>query len=249
MPGRIGRSETFVRPERSVADLRRWVTGIFAALILQTFAAACDYPFGPDEGEVLPTLTRISFADLGNTLNDGGVLWLMGLPSDTSFRLLRKQRVPVQLSSSSGDHEEFGLYRLDCPGREGGYIFRCFRFSISFAEEYDMAEIERRVAAIGGRFYIRSSSLASIVVFDPDAVMRHARDAGSWPGVWYSWFAGIGCIDLCPPIFNELTLPVRVDHGPPIPGDGILQVSPGDTLRYTYTQPTGQTLEATLRVP
>lgn len=250
MSGCIAKRGPFGRPGRKVAGLRQWITWVSAALMLQVFALACDYPFGPDEGDVLPTLWQISFSDLGNTFIDGGVLWLMGSPSDTSFRLLRKQRVPVQLSSSSGDREDLGLYRLDCPGRAGGYIFRCFRFNISFTEEYDMAEIERRVAAIGGRFAIRSSSFASIVIFDPDAVNRHARDAGSWPGVWYSWFAGIGCHPAgCPTQYNHLTLPVRVDHGPPVPGDGTLQVSPGDTLRYTYTQPTGQTLEVTLRVP
>lgn len=250
MPGRIGRSGTFgwLRAEK----LQRWVSLVCAAIILHTFAAACEYPFGPDEGDVLPEMTRINFGDLGTYLSDGGIVWLRGVPRDTSFRLQRNQRVPVRLSATSGDQEEVGLYRLDCPAREGGYTYRCFEFSIFYAEGHDMAEIEKRVAAIGGRFQIRSSRFASIVLFDdPDEVMRRAREAGSWPGVASPWFSPVGCHPAgCPTQFNVLSLPVRVDHGPPIPGDGILQVSPGDTLRYTYTQPTGQTLEATtIRVP
>lgn len=252
MPGRIGRHGTDCRTGRTTASVRRWTTGVSVALLLQGFTAACEYPFGPDDGDVLPELTRIGFDDLGTFLSDGGIVWLRGVPSDTSFRLQRNQRVPVRLSASSGDQEEVGLYRLDCPARDGGYVYRCFEFSITYAEVYDIAEIERRVAAIGGRFQIRSRSFASIVLFDdPDKVMRLAREAGSWPGVAFPWFSAVGCLPTgCSTQFNFLSLPVRVDHGSPIPGDGILQVSPGDTLRFTYTQPTGQTLEATtIRVP
>src|SRR5690606_28489804 len=42
MPGRIGRSGTFgwLRAEK----LQRWVSLVCAAIILHTFAAACEYP-------------------------------------------------------------------------------------------------------------------------------------------------------------------------------------------------------------
>lgn len=254
MPGCIGRPGVVIRPERKAAGLRRWITGVSTVLALQGFAAACDYPFGPDGGEVLPTLAGIGLADLGrggigNIGNDSGIVWLWGTPSDTSFRLQRNQRVPARLVSSSGDEEQVGLYRLECPAREGGYVFSCFNFLILFAEGYDMAEIERRVAAIGGRFALRTSSFASIVIFEPDATMRRAREAGSWPGVAYPWFPTRACDPFgCSSLAHELTLPVRLDYGPPIPGDGTLQVTPGDTIHYSYTQPTGQTLEASLHV-
>lgn len=254
MFGRIGKRGTFVRPGRRIAGLRGWITGVSTVLVLQGFAAACDYPFGPDGGEVLPPLAGISIADLGshgigNIGDHAKTVWLGGTPSDTSFRLERNQRVPARLSSSSGDEEQVGLYRLECPAREGSYVFPCFTFLIMFAEGYDMAEIERRVAAIGGRFGSLSSNFASIVIFEPDA-MRRAREAGSWPGVAYPWFSTRSCDPfLCSSLAHVLTLPVRLDYGPPIPGDGTLQVVPGDTVYYRYTQPTGQILEASLHVP
>jgi hypothetical protein len=58
------------------------------------------------------------FDDLTTVLRQDGLLEISALPADTSFRLAHGQRVPVELSTSSGDIESVDLYRFLCPARE-----------------------------------------------------------------------------------------------------------------------------------
>lgn len=221
------------------------VTGVVLAS-----GIACKYPFAPDEGDVRPELELLVFSNLGTNLNDGGVLFINGLVADTSFRLQRGQRVPIEVHSTSGDVENLGLYRRVCPARDRAQGYTCFSFIVSFAGPYDLDDIRARAAAMGGRLSVMSTSLVSVTLFDPEKVMSGAREAESWPGVAYTWTSVPGCIGIGQCVSRStLYLPVPVDHAPPIQGDGILQVQPKDTVFFRYTQPDGSQLEGMVGVP
>lgn len=197
---------------------------------------------------VTPELRAVSFDDLGTSLRDGGVLILYGAPSDATFTLDSHQRVALEVTVSSGDRESAGLYNMFCPRRERlpGH-FQCFRLDVAMREGHDAAEIAGHLSAAGGRFIFISAMrwFAAVVFFSPDDPLGRAKRARSWPGVAYTALPFLACVAAsCP----SLTVPVPVDTGPAVPGDGIVQVSPGDTVSVTYRQPGGGLLQMRLPV-
>ncbi len=189
-------------------------------------------------------------------LRPGGILDIRALPADTTFRLRTGQRVLVEVGVSSGDRESVGLDRRLCPARERRWRSRyeCFKFVIYMKEGFHAADLAEQVGAIGGRFNLISVSgrLAGVTVFSPDNVVGHAWRARSWPGVQVSELSHPSCHFFAPPWClspSWLSRPVPVDTGAPVPGDGIIQVQPGDTVTMTYRQPDGRVLEARVGVP
>lgn len=214
------------------------ITSLIAGAVIAT-SVACEYPFGPDEGEVRPQLDTLLLGRPGSSLDDGGILFIDAVVVDTSFRLQPRQRVPVEVVSTSGDVEDIGLYRMLCPAREITVGYTCFTFNVTFAGPYDLDDIRTRVESLGGRVDAVGSRLVSIVLFDPGKVLSTARAAESWPGVAYTWtsvpacmIGVLACVDR-----SRLQVPVPVDHAPPVPGDGILQVQAMDTVFVRYAQP------------
>jgi hypothetical protein len=100
-------------------------------------AAACSDPVGPP-ALLVPELELLRFDDLTSRISvsgGGGILRINAFPVDTSFRLMPGQRVPVELTASSGDRESVGLYRRWCPARERSYApFSCFDFHLGMEE-------------------------------------------------------------------------------------------------------------------
>jgi hypothetical protein len=219
------------------------------ALVLAA-SVGCTDPFGPDRLVSLrPEMRRLSFDDLATGLRDGGILYVYGTPSDSTFSLEPGQRVPLEIAVSSGDRDSVGLYNILCPHRERlpGHI-PCFDLSLVMHEGHDPTEFAGELSAAGGRFVLISATrwFAAVVFFSPDDPIGRAKRARSWPGVAFTELMVSTCIVAsCP----SLTVPVPIDVGLAVPGDGIVQVRPGDTLSVTYRQPRGGVLTLQLLVP
>lgn len=245
--GTVSASTDPAHGARSRRAGRIWTLGLAAGLAL---TVACADLLGPLRN-VTPELAAL---DLDLSLLSG-IMHINGLPTDTSFRLASGQRVPVEITVSSGDREDAGLYRTWCPPRPHGPYFNCFRFSIGMESGIDVRTLSQRVGGIGGRWeHIYSGGwLAEVTLFYPDAI-RGARRARSWPGVKFvelSW-PGSGALQsgLGSPLpVGDLTAPVLVDTGAAVPRDGTMQVRPGDTVVVLYRQPDGRVLEARRTVP
>lgn len=238
--------QTFV--SRSPGQAASRLTGA-ALIILGLSNAACEYPFAPEGGERNPHVSFVSFDGFSSRVADGGALTIGAFPSDESFRLQPKQWVPIEIATSSGDVETLRLHSAICPAGERWAAYTCFQFHISLAPEHDLDEIQARVAAIGGRIVTMSSSLVTVTMPQPN-ILRYAREADSWPGVAWAWtsvpgcFPGGGC-----PSGARLRVPVPVDFGSPRPGDRVLQLQPGDTVRVVYSQPNGGATGVELHIP
>jgi hypothetical protein len=180
-------------------------------------------------------------------------MYVDGYPADTAFRLKSNQRLPVEITTTSGDRETAGLRRYLCPPRERGPHFSCFDFLIVMQAGFDVRSVAGQLAAVGGRFNLVSSSgtMAGVVLFSPDDLVRHARDARSWLGVAYTELSFPFCAEWAPGCLSlsQLAAPVPVDSGAAVPGDGIVQVRSGDTVVVAYRQPGGQLLDARRAVP
>jgi len=223
-------------------------------VIVGLVAAACTDLFGP-RGVATPLLADLAFDDLHSDLKAGGLVYISASPADTAFRLQQAERVPVEITTSSGDRENPGLYRAYCPFTDRGSHYECFRFDIHMLPGSDAWTLAERVAAIGGRFDLVSvtGDLAGVTVFSPDRLVSKARAAGSWPGVYYTELSFPFCVvepgSACGALQMFLSVPVPIDSGRVIPGDGTLQVRSGDTVTVTYRQPAGQLLQARAVAP
>lgn len=252
-PGGLRRARARVQVVASAALLA-------IALVLTT---ACADLLGPSR-TARPALASLSLDNYITILSDGGLIYVTAVPADAAFRLKPSQRVPIEITVSSGDRERAGLYRQFCPFTDRGEHFDCFRFDIYMCcgppPELDVTvtTLADRVAAIGGRFDLVSATgwLGGVTLFSPDDVVKHARDAASWPGVEFtelSWMipASLATGDggSWPSLAPFLAVPVPVDTGRAIPGDGIVQVRSGDTVVATYHQPSGAVLQASVVVP
>jgi hypothetical protein len=228
------------------------VLGPAVSIALLGLMVACADLTGPDRVDP-PRLRTLSLTDdlLATNLRDGGVFFISATPVDTSFRLPRGQRLPLSVTVSSGDEERAGLSRRHCPARErttAGYP--CFKFQVFMKEGHRPLELADQVAAVGGRFYLVSSNFAGVIMFEPELV-RQARAATRWPGVAYAALMGTGCLPEAPCLNSnsDLVVPMPLDFGAAIPGDGIVQVRSGDVVTATYQQPNGGTIQATAQVP
>ncbi|MGA2383340.1 MAG: hypothetical protein ABSG61_07880 [Gemmatimonadales bacterium] len=231
-----------------------------AALAVVTGVAGCVDLLGPGR-TARPTLASLSLDDYFTNLRDSGLMYVDAVPGDAGFRLKPSQRVPIEITVSSGDREQAGLYRQFCPFTDRGEHFYCFQFVIFMCcgpyPEHVVTTLADRVAAIGGRFDLVSATgwIGGVTLFSPDDVVKHARDAASWPGVEYTELAWPNCVTesggggSCPSVAPFLAVPLPVDTGRAIPGDGIVQVRSGDTVVATYYQPSGAVLQARAVVP
>jgi len=180
-----------------------------------------------------------------------GIMQIDGYPADTSFRLGSGQSVPIVITASSGDRENSALYPKYCPVPMRGWAFVCFEFDFGTQNGVDWPDVNGYVAGIGGRIKVWLSGTGYVVLFDLDDMVSRARSALSWPGVtWVELGALPACMEgaYCI-VWSQLTRPLYVEVGPPHPGDGVLQVQPGDTLTVLYQQPDGHSLQIQSVIP
>ena len=222
--------------------------------------AACADLFGPS-GEVRPEMRTLMFSSLLMGMATG-VIDVMAVPADSCFRLEPDQRVPVELTTSSGDHESVALFRRLCPMRESSRAWNCFRFNVMMEAGQDVLSTRSRAAAAGahverlgicvpGACQFETSS-GNVVQFSPDDLIENARAAHAWPGVQEAGLlfafgvelpGGGGVTDTDRAV---LMLPVRVDTAGAVQaGDGRLQLRFTDSVTVRYRQPSGATLAVT----
>ena len=219
-----------------------------SALLVAT--DSCADLFGPG-GVDRPELERI---EIGLALGSGFIT-VDGFPVDHGFRLGYGQRLPVDITTSSGDRERAELYRRYCPTRVGYGVYDCFRFDVMLRNGASIEDLPERVAAIGGRLVLYGvcsdqgcwwgGSLVTVVLFSPDHLINTARRVREWPGVQIVdlHHTGVCPFGGCSPLpYWELTVPVPATVGAAVAGDGVVQVSSGDTLVALYRQPSGSTL-------
>jgi hypothetical protein len=218
---------------------------VAGALVL---VAACTDLFGP-ENTVRPQMRALQISYLSST---SGIMHVEGYPADKAFRLESGQSAPIEIRVSSGDRERLALYPEYCPPRARGWKYICFEFDVLTRNGYDVRSLAGYAAGIGGRMqWVIGGWLGRVVLFSLGDQVSAARRALSWPGVASVELAPIGfclegsdCID-----WSQLTRPVQVDTGAPVPGDGVVQVRSGDTVTVFYKQPGGLTVQAQAPVP
>jgi hypothetical protein len=224
-----------------------------AAGLVATLAAAspgCGSLLGDDPTTfVRPALEILDIDGFESRLTGGGFLMVYALAEERSLTLGPRERIPITVTTTSGDFEQVGIYHVYCPpGRRRAGGFDCFRFLIRMQDQNDITEIAPYVAAIGGRFVTISPTgkWATIVLFEPVNIIRQARAAATWPGVADTDVASAPCFaSVC----TNLYVPIRIDAGTPEPGDGTIQVQPRDTVRVRYQQPETGSLEDFAVVP
>ena len=185
-------------------------------------------------------------------LGSGGFIVIGAQPADTSFRLSVDRRVPVELSSSSGDQESPALYRATCPARERGPKYTCFEFIVYMRSGVSVRTIRDRVEGMGGRLASVSplESWANVIVFDLVNMIARSRAALDWPGVEAVATEVAFCVGATTACsLSNLAIAVAVDTGSARPFDGVLQVGSLDTVSIRYRQPGRALLETRLFVP
>ena len=232
---------------RTSANIPR---GARVAVLALAFLLGCTDLFGPAPQAVRylqPRLVALSFNDVDANLRHGGLLELYGSLADTALRLQEYERIPLEITATSGDSETMGFFNLLCPNRariRGRH--HCFRFDIVMQQGHDPSEVAPYLAAMGGRFNFTSGSwFAAVTIFETGNIVRNAHDAMSWPGVRFVELSRPLCLGSCP----SLTVPVRIDTGAAIVSDGILQVRSADTITVSYGNPSGGPLRLQLLVP
>lgn len=225
-------------------------TFIFGSVIALVLAGVSCVDFLSPARRPRPQIQELFIDALWSTVADGGLLYVHAVPVDTSFRLHENDRVPAELSVTSGDVEIVELYRLYCPPRER-VAFHCFSFTLTMADGHTVGEVAPLIARVG-RIEVASPYFASITVFKPNTVVHRAADASQWPGVLAVELEFSGCQSWAPywcTSRSRLTAPLPVNVGTASPRDGIIQVSTGDTIRVTYRQPDGTTQETRVIAP
>ncbi len=229
-----------------------WQTGF--GIVGLALTAACSDIFGPKQA-ANPELQQLIVDDLFTNLREGGLIYIDGLPASTGFRLKSGQRVPVEVAVSSGDRENAGLYRQFCPFTDRVQFghFDCFRFTIYMQMGLDVRTLAGRVTAMKGRYDLISATgwIGGVTLFSPEDLVAHARSARSWPGVAFVRLSSVACApgSLACGSSSALEVPLPVDTGAAVLGDGILQVRSGDIVVVSYHQPSGSTLQAVTVVP
>lgn len=214
------------------------------ALALCVGVAGCELITGSIEYRRVE-FSSLYFDSFVLALRDDGVLMVRAQMPDTVLTLDLDERIPVMVSTSSGDVERVGLYHLTCPVGSFFRGFDCHGFSIYLADSYNAELLKARVREIGGR-EVRLTGSWAVLVREPRLVARQARAADSWPGVEFATLSYWIC--QCA-IRSLLGAPLFLNEGPPRRGDGILQFVSGDTIRARYTNPSGTQLESMLVVP
>lgn len=185
-----------------------------------------------------------------------GVLKVSGIPSDETFRLPFRRRVQLMISTSGGDAEAVALYRHWCPPHRKLSFYDCHSVILYTRSGVAVTDLEARILELGGRLgYVSpfSSSWATVVFLTPSGLMLRRQQMLDWSEVADVALDQPGCIECDPQWLNEvqaaLAAAIPLEPGTPEVGDGILQLSPGETVTATYTNPSGTSLIRTFAAP
>lgn len=207
---------------------------------LLALVVACANPLAPTYIE-LP-LQQLHVDEFYSVIRDSGLIGVAALPADMTYRIGAGERVRVQVAASSGDSETVDLEKEVC--EPGPYL--CTSLTLAMREGHVAHELLGLLESIPARLWLVSTSgrSAGIRVFDSRDVRRaeemiRARASVSSVGKDVLFSAGGPGTSA----FSRLFGAAPVDHASVVRGDHHIQGAPGDTVRFSYVQPSGDTLE------
>lgn len=228
---------------RSTCDtsLRRGLS-VFAAVL----GIACAHPLSPTYVQV--PLHELRVDDFYSVLRDSGLIAVVALPTDTSYRVGAAERIRIQVTTSSGDSEAVELEKEVC--EPGPYL--CTGLFVTMRDGHVANELKALLEAVPARLWGVSVSAryAGVRVFDSRDVPRAERAIRAHPGVQFVekdilGFAG----DPTTSASSRLFAAAPIDISPVVPGDHRIQVAHGDRVWLSYAQPGGGRLENSVQVP
>jgi len=191
-------------------------------------------------------LTDIFVAPYPMVLRDSGVLLIAGVLNGPQG-LSSRERLSVTILTSRGDSEKVGLWHSWCPNGDPSRD-HCYALTVVVLRSANRADILRKLSNLGMiTTGADDGTLAwAVVGFDPQAIEEQAQAISRWEGV--EDVIGVG-VHYAEDPARSVAAPIRVTTGPPIVGDGRLQLQQGDVLEGVYVNPSGDTLRTTFTIP
>lgn len=211
------------------------------AAVLASALVSCDAITGP-------ALERTELASLAfgtiSAVADSSAIVLVARPRSIQFRLAPDERIPITVSTSSGDVERVLLF--DEAGGQGtpwdGYFSRVAFLVAANPGTAEALDHRLRQRGLVPAPVTNSPNARLAISFDPGRIVDAVEEVSRWPEVDFVDFEYGRFFTFGTP--NGLAGPLRTAFGVPRAGDGVLQVAPGDTLFARYAQPSGGTLRA-----
>ncbi|MGH7637555.1 MAG: hypothetical protein ACREOK_07875 [Gemmatimonadaceae bacterium] len=205
--------------------------------------ATCD---GPTEPIRYPTvqLRSLSISD-DAVLKDSGLLVVAAAPQDTTRVLTPNERLKLDLTTSTGDAESFELGPIVCDD----YQMACHYLDVLMKDGRHVKELFALLNVVPARVEQASfgGEIGGIFVFHPERASAAVRQLEQHPAVRAAERSHFAAFPVLRKWGQYGGLPL--DFREIMPGDGILQAQPGDTVEVRYQQPDGSTLELTVTIP
>jgi hypothetical protein len=233
------------------APLRCVAAALVAATGILGLASSCSRSTEPPV-QVHPLLSAVNVDDFTSSFVDGGLVAVSGLPTDTSYRPGARDRIPVDIMSSSGDTESVELSPYACG--EPPTVYACHELSLEMNSGYRAQQLRQVMDGIPARFILVSvtGQSAGIWVFDPASLDDAIRLLARQPGVRYvgrALLGGGGGSSGGSGVSPTLAGALPLDFTRVVPRDGHLQARSGVTLTVTYNEPNGMRLVSQFLIP
>ncbi len=199
--------------------------------------------------QVHPLLTSAGVDDFTSAFVDWGLVAVSALPADTSYRPGPRDRIPVAVTSSSGDTESVGLSSIVCG--QPPTLYACRQLELQMDSGYQAQQLRLAMDQIPARFTLVSvtGQVAGVWVFEPASLDNAIEILSRQPGVKHVGLALISSVGGGGSASPYLEGALPLDFLRVVPGDGHLQARSGDTLTVTYDQPNGTQLRSQFVVP
>lgn len=211
---------------------------VLVSILATALLASCDAVTGPgsSEGsEIRPALRSLTHRTTDRAL--GGGLILEGHVSEAEETPGLHDVIPVVVEAAAGDREQVRLRRLW--GDDDRGLYQIF-ISLGPAANIASSDLPSRLREIGAVYSFHNHRFPREALYVTTVPYQWARVAvEEWPHVTGSFAPGVGGPD--PLARHGLRvsggLPATAD--PPAPGDGILQVQPGEVVMIEYVDDRG----------
>jgi hypothetical protein len=203
---------------------------------------ACGDSMGPVFVE--PRLDALTVRAVPFAYQSSWGLLVEGLLAEDEAGLAPDMRVRLRVATSRGDAEDIALRPRVCTTESGG-AYLCGEFLFSMESGRHVDEVRPYLHQLNGAlsFVGTAGSWASVQLFEGDA--DHGMNiVRRWPGVRSTSYNGLHFQGGPPMLHRPMVAVSWLDLGPPVRGDGNVQVQKGDTLTITYSPVGGAGLSA-----
>jgi hypothetical protein len=164
-------------------------------------------------------------------------LLVEGLLADGQGHLEPNMRLPLLVSTASGDEETLKLRPRIC-GAESGSRYLCGQFLFSMQQGRHISELSAYLDQLNGglSFVGTNGSWSNVWLFEGEAGPAMAL-VRRWPGVASATYNGLSYPAGGPqPSFHRPVVNVSpISFALPARGDGTVQARPGDVVTITYS--------------